>query len=334
MDPIIYILPNIDNIPESNLHIKFNSNPNAKLIKYGFNNVNEQLNIMDITSNEYYQNGLEFNFMNKENDSISHKIKTVFGIKPSQTFCEIWEIMTLFGMFKSNKSIYCNSDILPDVADVVKASNSKITVSDKAKKADIVIYKYSNVDINENTAVQLIISILSELLGHQAKGSSMILQLFDVQTQPTVEIIYFLSSLYSESFIIKPSIVSDLFSTKYVVLTNLKTEYNLKIPKHNNNAYLQSLGLAKASNVCDPIIQCMNSKIIPAKYIRYNLIKSYLDTKVYHGATYQELINSQRINAVKWIDMFKDIDKLPALADKIMDTTNAQCNIYSKLMQS
>ena len=340
MEPIIYALPKTEQLIEpSELNIYFDNHPNPKLIKYGFNNIGNQLDLIALTSIPSYKAGLEFDFEQDGKDSLSGQANALFKTKKfDQTFGEFWEIFTLFGLLDTNQTIYSpkNSDTIKGVVDAYqKITNSKqnINISNNSKSnAGLVVYKYSDIDIDENAATQFILDALPNLLSVQDLGSNMILQLFNLQTQITAEIIYLLNTLYVEAYVIKPSIVSDLFNTKYLVLINLKNKFKLVIPSHPNNVYLSSLGLKNLPNNFETVIQCVNSDVMPKKYKRYNLIKSYLDTKVYEGATYQEMIQAQIINAKKWLSTFDNISNLKTILDSALEKTNSRCNTHAQLI--
>ena len=345
MEPIIYALPKSDqDINPSELNIYFDTYPSPKLIKYGFNNIGDQLNMVALTSVPYYKAGLEFDFNRQDNNSISVKATKFFNNKNfDQTFAEFWEIFTLFNLLEQGQTIFSprNSATIKNVTDSYqklsknKANNNifyDILTTAQKTKASLVVHKYSDIDIDENAAVQFIINDLQNLLNSQKNGSNMVLQFFNLQTQISAEIIFLLSMLYVDAYLIKPTIVSDLFDTKYLVLMNLKHTFNLVIPKHPNDVYIASLGLKQIPNQYDTVIQCMNSDIMPKKYKRYNLIKSYLDTKVYEGATYQEFIKSQNENTQKWLETFGDLSKSKSLIDESLKKTEARCDNHSKLI--
>ncbi len=347
MEPLIYALPHQPQtsgsrefIKSSNLTVHFDDYPSPKLIKYGFNNIGNQLNMVTLTSVPSYKAGLEFDFDQIGENSFVESAQKNFSIKKfDQTFAEFWEILTLFNLLDHDQTIYSPqyTSTVQDIVDTYqKITKNKFNIkvsgkTDSKTSFNLVIYKYSNVDIDENAAVQFIINVLPNLLTVQSEGSNMILQFFNMQTQITAEIIYLLSNLYTDAYLIKPSIVSDLFDTKYIVLTNLKNKFDLIIPKHPDNVYLSSLGLSNMADIFDTTIQCMNSDVVPKKFKRYNLIKSYLDTKVYEGATYQEMIESQRSNAKKWLETFSNLDNLNNLLDSSLKKTGTKCDNRNQL---
>ena len=83
--PIIYKFPK-----RTNKGIKlfpsdfiFDTNPNPKLIKYGFNQTVDKLDLAPLTNNSYYKNGLKFNFDRNDALSISQRGKKIFGLNKS-----------------------------------------------------------------------------------------------------------------------------------------------------------------------------------------------------------------------------------------------------------
>lgn len=344
MEPIIYVLPILDKIIKSSeIDINFGNYPSPKLIKYGFNSVNEQLNMLEITSVPYYRAGLNFDFDRNDETSISNKAGNLLGTKNFDiNFAELWEIITIFGILDQNQTIFTSiPDILKEITNIYQKFSKtqhkyKIEESSTNKLMDtsvsLVVHKYSNINIDENVAIQFIISNINELLRIQVNGANMILQLFNLQTQTSAEIIYFLSTLYNSSYLIKPTVTSDLSDSKYLVLVGFKNASQLDIPKHPENLFLVSLGLQNIPEDIVIAIQCMNSEIIPKKYKKYSQIKEYLDSKVYEGATYNEMIKSQDENTDLWIKTFVNFDNISKLMDQAIKKSTNKCANRAQLI--
>ena len=332
MEPIIYTLGKPDRIIDnSELHFSFEETPSPKLIKYGFNNINETLNLGLITSNSFYKTGLLFDFDRDDKDSFYAKASIHFKNKNFDlTFAEFWEIIALFSLFNTNQTIVTtHGDTIADIIAAyqkIYSNKAKLAVASgkSANKATLVIHKFSEIDIDENAVIQLIINDLPHLLDIQVKGASMILQLFGSQTQTTAEIIHYLSTLYDEAYLIKPTVTSDLSDSKYLVLIGLSDKARLTVPKHAKDLYLNSIGIVTPNDLV-ATIQCFNSIVIPKKYRKYNQIKSYLDTKVYEGITYQEMIRAQNENTDKWLETFTDMTKMKSLVDDAIKRSSTRC---------
>lgn len=336
--PIIYELPVLDKKFETDiLSFSFDNQPSPKLMKYGFNNLSENLDIMEITSNPHYKAGLNFDFDRKDEDSIAGKSKKIFDVKHlDQTFTEFWEIMNLFGMLELDQQILTSN---PTVIEHIVSSHKKMTgtkhkihISDKGSKNKItlILQKYSDIDIDENAISQMIINDLPHFLSVQDTGSSMVIQIFGMQTGIMAELIYYLNTLYSESYIIKPMTTSEISDSKYLILLGMKKSIKLSIPKHSKNSYLISLGIEPIPNDLVTIIQCANSELIPKKFVIYSKIKNYLNSKVYEGATYQEMIQQQNANTNKWLEMFIDLGKMESLFDNLIKKTDSVCDHHTE----
>src|SRR5579871_6593194 len=98
MQPIIYKLPTTENKITLKPKLEFDSHPSPKLIKYGFNQLADKINIIELTKNDHYRTGLRIDFSRSDKNSITTIGKETFGIKIDQDFCIFWEIMNLFGM--------------------------------------------------------------------------------------------------------------------------------------------------------------------------------------------------------------------------------------------
>jgi hypothetical protein len=342
MEPIIYTLPEPNKIIESTkLTIYFDIQPSPKLIKYGFNNISDQFDLVTLTSTPYYKAGVNFDFDRGDENSISVKGSALFQTKKfDANFAQFWEILIEFNLLNADQHIYTNhSPTIKELVHVYKQKynpNTKFTVTDINQKPDgkasIVIYKYSDIDIDENAAIQFIINKLPTLLAAQSVNATLILQLFALQTQTTVEIINYLCTLYKEKYLVKPIVSSELSDNKYIVLIGLRNQVDFVVRPHPENVYLTSIGLGNAlANDFVTVIQCMNSDIIPLKFKKYHQIKEYLDTKVYEGATYQELIQTQNANTQKWLEIFLNPPMVKTLVDESIARTSNKCMSYLNL---
>ncbi|AYV85068.1 MAG: methyltransferase [Satyrvirus sp.] len=346
MEPIIYNLPKVEKYIEiADENIYFDEYPSPKLIKYGFNTINEQLDMVALTSNPYYKSGLNFDFERNDKQSMKTKANELLKTKDFNIdFAEFWEILNLFSILSTTQNIHTTKkNIVEDVVNTYQkltgSKKSYIVGGPKMKpkeKVTLVIHKYSDIDIDENAAIHLIINDLKDLVSIQEKGANMVLQLFSLQTQTSSELLYYLGSLYNEAYLVKPIVTSNLSDSKYIVLLNLK-EKNIKLPKLPKiptDAYLISLGIKSIPNDFLTVIQCMNSQIIPKKYETYNSIKSYLDSKVYEGSTYQDMVKNQNSNTTKWFETFSDVgaENMKKILDQSIQRSNTVCVSYSKII--
>ncbi len=333
MEPIIYALPKIDNMINIG-NIYFETQPSPKLIKFGFNNISQIINLASLTENPNYRVGLNVDVERNDQASL-HGIAGKYQIdKFNLDVGKIWEICALFGFVKSDKQIYCAQNISTGLKSLIHQTMPQVKWNMVKTDANLVIYQYSQVEIDENAAIGLITQKLSNLLSIQSAGSSMIIQLFGMQTSTTAEIVYYLSSYYNESYIIKPSISNNLSEEKYLVLIDLRNKPVFNIPNHPDNHYLISLDIGTVPILLVNNIQCINSNIILKIYRTYATIKEYLDMKIYDGNRYNELYDLQTDNMVKWFDQFvKDIVHIDKITDSQIKKSTDKCVTYDALIK-
>lgn len=287
-------------------------------------------------SNTYHRVVLDFNLERTDKDSMKSKAVNIFKTKSfDQSFAEFWEILNLFGILKTTQNIYSNyPDTINHIIDVyqtITKTKNKYSVSNKLNiKTTLIICKYSDLNLEENASIQLLIDELPELINTQSAGTNMILQLFGIQTQTMVELIYYLSTLYNQSYLMKPLVTSNLSDSIYLVLLDFKNKININVPKHPKNSYLLSLFTDELPNTMITTIQCINSSMMLHKYKIYNEIKSYLDTKVYEGASYDEFIKRQNDNINKWFETFTDISDMKKILDQSIGISDKQCEHHTK----
>lgn len=184
--------------------------------------------------------------------------------------------------------------------DITEIEGEKIEIMVLFKIKKITIQKYSDIDIGENAIIELIWNDLKKIL---LKKENIAIQLFNIETKISAELIYYLTSFYYESYLYKPIISSILSDSKYLILIDPKDISIPSFPKNNN--YLTSLSLIVPENIIVNIQQ-MNSILIAEKYNKYLEIKDYLDTQIYEGAMYHEFIEKQKQNIKEWIKLFKN----------------------------
>lgn len=304
--PLIYQLPKLSPIKINQNEITFDDQIQPKLLKYGSNYMIDNLPLLNITSSKHHTDMLPFNLP----QSI-----TPFKNQLNQTTMELIEILTLFNLIKKNQSFSSNvqpKDILTELETLFKI---KIP---SEKKASIVFHKFSEIDIDENIWINLIMGNINNIFSSVQKDGNVIIQLFSFQTKAAVDILYYLSSLAKESFIIKPSVISDVFDCKYLVLLNV-TEVVPKINPVPKNLYLASL-LSDDLTKLIPTIQNVNSILLSKKFISFHKFNTYISDNTIGGIKTQSLKKKQIENMDNWINTFTTKSDQTELMEKIIST--------------
>lgn len=293
MNPIIYKIPNITYDVKFDLSksIRFSNNLNPQLIKYGYNLEENDLNISELVENKYYHNGIVVDY---------EEIVTKLALSKKITLSSI-QLIEILKLFNFN-NMTCHSNV-----SVLELKDVNITLNTTKKKTyDLIIHLFSTSEINtinENTFTVMIIKQLHELFKFQTKGSSMILQLGEIKTIPMVQLIYFLSSSYENSYLIKPMTSVEISSESYIILDKLINE--IKFPEFKNSKnYIDKLYDDDIPEVINNTIKYFNLNLTVLKLNVYFSIKKYLDDKVYEGDLYQK-IKKQREEMIKfWSNTF------------------------------
>ena len=323
MNPIIFKIPSVDSITLDKNSIYYTDRPSPKLLKYGFNDIDNSLNIVELTKNSLYKKCLNFSKM----DELEKRWKIKDAILESLSLWEIFKIFDLFG----NESI--SVDNVDAINDIITGYNTvskkkikpKIVVRDSKKKSketyDIVIGKYAEIDLDENGLVHNLLEELPNLFSLQGKKSTMILQLFSIQTKIMVQLITFLSTLYDTSYLIRPASSSDLSAEKFLVLKNLKKPFVFPVID-SGEMYVANLTNVDIPDNLNVMIQCINANLIPIHIESYNRIKNLLKDGNIEGDT--DLKKEQEHNITYWISNFVDSNKTESkeyLNDMIQDTS-------------
>lgn len=262
-----------------------------ELFKYGFSTEDPSTDYIAITSTPQYVDKLPFHPGSFVED-VEDKLK-VSGV--DRKFLELYEIMAIFdlGSVESNDK------------QIVKLNNLF------SNKTPTYIYHYSKVDVPETVVLPELISNLSKVFASVKENSNVVIQIMETRTGPTAEFLYYLSTLCESLYIYKPSVISDLYDMKYVIMKEIKKGYKLDKAER----YIASLGLTIPNRV-DDVIQCMNVSLTKKKIDMYDSIKEYLKNQIYDGVLKDRLIDFQNLNAKKWVDTF--IDPKKDLLDKLI----------------
>lgn len=305
MNPIIFrISPTNTQLKIIPSEIKYSDKLNSQLIKYGFNQSENNMDIAGLMENKYYRNGLNLDTF----------------IMPLIN-AQITEITKLFDLVKPKINVYI---------DDVKLVKSLFDNADNKSKKDyqlvIKIYSTSNPsEINEQSYLQILANDLKSLLDMQKEGSSMIIQMGDIKTLPMAQIVYYLSTLYTESYLIKPVTSNELSSERYLVLLNLKTK--TVFPTIKTDSYINSFINEPIPNNVNTAIQCFNSRVMALKLFSYERIKKYLDEKVYEGSLYQDMMKKREIRTTDWKDKYMSSKNLSSYLDELINDADAQCRV-------
>lgn len=309
MYPVIFQIPKIDPIKIVTQDISFDDQIQPKLMKYGSNYLINEISTINIISHEHFKDVLVYD-LSKWDD--------FFGTeKVSQTTIEIWEILFCFGFFKKENDVVTSHP--SEMKSVIKAFNgiSKTNMTVVDKKASLAFYKLSDIELEEGIWCNMVMTQLNDMLSSIQKKATLIIQLMSCQTKATVDIIQFLVSISSESFIIKPTVVSDLLDMKYLVLIGVSNDAIPKIPSVPNKLYLASLTPDKSEIVQS--IQSMNADLIPKKFFAYQKIKQYIENSLFGGIETMNMINKQEENKNKWMSLFTKANSMNGLLDNILN---------------
>lgn len=329
MYPIIFSV-NKTPLDVDNIQYMYSNYPSPSLIKYGFNTIENELNILKLTSNENYANALEYGFANNNKSTIEMGNNT-FKIKNfDKEFAESYEISKLFNLIKNNSKIGTNVHSFNNVLKSLKI-DATVNELNKKNKIDLLFLRFSDIDLDENSLIHLLIDNLISNCNNISVGGNIVCQLFSCQTDISAQLITFLASKFEECYLVKPMIVSNLSDCKYIVLKNLLN--TIKLPNSTSNSdskFINSINVKVLPSIADTI-QCMNSVIFPKKIERYNIILSYLDSKVYEGATYQDFIDDQLLNITKWIETYNGNVDMNKIIDESIKIFSNNCVIEKPL---
>lgn len=329
-----------------NLNPVYDTNPAPALIKYGFNFLATNYAVPEVTQDPNHLTALRYDLTNHDTDNFAHAIVTKAALTakfmPKLTFqvLTLWEIFWLFQLWQQKAISAADTSASTDIATVYEIyhkiypdASSKPEISTKVKSSSASIHLIMpspKVDIDENAYVLFLIEALTTIVELAASDSALILQVFGIQTAITVEILAVIASFYKTSYIYRPVAAYDLTTDKYFVALGFKSAASKpdasalkaitdKIKQENLN--LTSVGITISAQIHQQI-QRLNGYLIPEQYAQFMRIKKYLQSGIFTGAIYQELVTAQQDRAKNWAAIFmggnptKVLDQALALIER------------------
>ena len=251
METIIFEIP----IPDNKKIETNENNKSHKLFMYGFNTAENSSQIKNITSNENYKDCLLFNW------------------KKSNTYHELFEIISLFKLFDKSHDILKNdyNDVLNEISHDLKKKQTFVK-----NKASFSVQKYNSTSANTFE-----------------KKCSAIIHFDDARTNDNVSAIYCLSSMFKQAYIVKPVASPFINDDCYVVLIDFQ-----------GNTIKTFGNVSEFSNDYSEIIKKFNTILISEKYALASKIKKYISNKIFKGESYDNMIAEQKKNTEIWNDLF------------------------------
>ena len=156
------------------------------------------------------------------------------------------------------------------------------------------------------------------------KSGNCIIKLNDIYNNSTIKLISIITSLFSDSYIIKPFASNLLKTDKYLICKNYKLDninddktiiqmFNNLTKKINSNSklYLNDIFLNyKVNNIFLNTIITFNNLFNNLNLVQINKTIKYVDSKNYFGEDYYNYNNKQIDNSEKWITKYYPINKL------------------------
>lgn len=283
---------NLDKIESSDV-------PQLKKINYGMNIYVDNFKV----DFDYNKNLLDYNFNNWDD----------FNIPISQSLLELWEIFCILDL-KTEKTINSNLEFIDEFVTEFNKKN-KTSLKKSKSESDIYFHKFSELNnIDENIWVNFTVKLISNNIPVKNNGI-LILQVFDTKTDSSVSLINYLTSLSKESFIIKPSVISHFYDSKFLILKGLKTDIKIKIPKINDDNFIILETII--TDDLKQIIQKINSDSNYNKFNESIKIFNIIDDDKSGCLKEIDIINKQHENKNKWIKFFQEKDLLNKLIIKL-----------------
>lgn len=302
------------------IDVKFDTYPNPKLLKYGYNSSIDLLNTNFLNTDDHYKVVLNFDLDRTDKDSLKVQAEKFFDTTLEKNFYEFWEIIILFKLLQSDQVIDTNNQsVMTQIINILnKIFKNKHKLNLNKGNNSLIFFKYSDIDLDENILTQLLCKNLPDMLDNLIVNGNLIVQIFDMQTNIMIQLINYLCTLFKEIYIYKPFITSEISNAKYLILLGYRTKISLIIPRRESE-YINSIYDQPINNIISTKIISINSYLQPLKLYTLATIKEYLDIKVLEGATYNSYLNRQNINVIKWLEYFTTLNNIDKLFKDSLD---------------
>ncbi len=156
----------------------------------------------------------------------------------SSSFFELWEICEMLDLQLEMKRCLLKTDHKDDVIKCVKQRTKQTmvvfhTIQNTKTQYGFVFYEVKYDASLENYVADMVTGLMT-LLSSQSVGGTAIVKVNYLFHRPILDVVYILSSMYEQVYIVKPNISSAVSYDKYIVCIN-------KILNQNNNANYEIL---------------------------------------------------------------------------------------------
>lgn len=275
-------------------------------------------------------NKYELEVDNFDND-ISSLSKKYFGSVMENEFYEMWEMLFMFdfGLDKkietlhlgtNNKAFQVAIDKFKQLQGMSIGSDKHFNSSVKIKKADFatsqIDIKYNYINTQEQELTKPLIGHLMVILSTLKKGGSMVIQLWETYTKPTVKLICLLGHTFDKVTMVRPATTKPWHGTKYLVCQGFKDNGKIvkfinKLDKMNNkNGKLKLYDFLFDYQFSGDVVSVMvkqNIKSSMDQYSSINDIVSFIDGQNYHGEEYDNYNKVQIEGTENWVNTFMPV---------------------------
>lgn len=197
---------------------------------------------------------------------------------------------------------------------------------------------WENKNVQEQEATKLIISEITFALKLLENGGTFVCKIYETFTNPMCKIMYVLSSVFEECYIVKPLTSRAHTSEKYIVCLKYKINkkivdafeelYNKLYDEHDKYIITIFPELELPIKFKQELIK-MNTDIANKQIIAINKIVKYINGQNYFGDEYHEFRNAQIKATTHWINTYypnkKDFSHMTQNLSKIK---NLSLNIH------
>lgn len=164
------------------------------------------------------------------------------------------------------------------------------------------------ITIPEGNIIMTIMTHLDLFYKHHEQGKDIVIQVFSIQTDTLIELLFHFASHYTDVYFYKPEITFETSQVKYMVLKNAKPNMSsltqrLKFKPNMQSPAPSYIRVTSSSqrSVFNQLIKHINEIECPIIYATYSNMCNQLAQSVFQGSTLDDYVDKQITRAKSYV---------------------------------
>ncbi|CAI2358505.1 Hypothetical protein MVR_LOCUS211 [uncultured virus] len=178
------------------------------------------------------------------------------------------------------------------------------------------------ITISEDSIIMTIMTYLDLFYKHHEQGKDIVIQVFSIQTDSLIELLFHFASYYTDVYFYKPEITFETSQVKYMVLKNAKpnmpassSTQRLKFKPNMQSPAPSYIRITSSSqrSVFNQMIKHINEIECPIIYATYSNMCNQLTQSVFQGSTLDDYVDKQVARSKSYVYRYFVKDALSSI---------------------